>query len=40
VEGQGYLYSRPVAAANIERLLSPVNTAPQPRLTLVPPLRS
>jgi diguanylate cyclase (GGDEF)-like protein/PAS domain S-box-containing protein len=39
-EGQGYLYSRPVAAANIERLLSPVNTAPQPRLTLVPPLRS
>jgi diguanylate cyclase (GGDEF)-like protein/PAS domain S-box-containing protein len=40
VEGQGYLYSYPLAAAKIERLLCPVQPQTTTRLRLVPPKRS
>jgi diguanylate cyclase (GGDEF)-like protein/PAS domain S-box-containing protein len=38
-EGQGYLYSRPISTAGIERLLSPNAAHAQAKLTLVPPSR-
>lgn len=38
-EGQGYLYSRPVAPDEIARMLAPRSTTPLARLTLVPPSR-
>ena len=39
-EGQGYLYSYPLPAANIERLLCPSHPQTTAKLRLVPPKRS
>ena len=39
VEGQGYLYSYPLQAEEIQALLSPNQQSGSPRLRLVPPRR-